>query len=270
MNHSLRLGLLVAAALALSACDRNPVDKSAALVTVNGQAITQNDVTNYLQTRPAPAGADQDQERHAALDDLVDAQLLAQSAIKQKLDQEPNVYFTLKRERENVLAAAAFDKYMGDHPITDADIAQRYNEEARKTDRTEYRVRQIQFTDEADAKQAIAALRLGRDFATLARHRSADVATARNGGELGWLNQADLASVPQIEAALKKMKKGQYSLTPVKTQFGWHVLQLEDTRVAPLPSLTEAKTNIMRTIERERLQTLLANLRKQATIKTAH
>lgn len=267
MNRMLSLGLLLAAVLALPACNRD-VDKSQALTTVNGEAITENDLTNYLQMRAQAAGGDKDAQRKGALEELINSRLLAQSAVKDKLEQDPNVYFELKHDRENILAGAAFQKYMQAHPITDAEIAQRYDQEARKTDRSEYRVRHIQFTTEADAKDAIKALRNGADFATLARQRSADVASARKGGELGWLNQGELARVPAIQAALKTMKKGQVSSQPVKTDFGWHVLQLEDTRTGQLPALAEAKPSIARLLERERLQTLLADLRKRASIKT--
>jgi peptidyl-prolyl cis-trans isomerase C len=252
----------------LVSCSQSGVDQSKALVSVNGTPITENDYQDYLrlrQARQAPI-PDKDKERQAVLEEMTNSLLLAQSAEHDKLDQDPDVYFQLKRQRETVLARAALRQYLKDHPITDHDVQKRYEQEVAKTNKTEYRARHILVAKEEEARRLIQQLQGGANFAALARANSTDAQSARKGGELGWFNQSEMQA--DFFNAVAGMKQGDISAQPVKTEFGWHVIQLEETRPLKMPGFDEVKGAVRQLLQQERIEAWLGDLRKAAKIKT--
>jgi peptidyl-prolyl cis-trans isomerase C len=279
---TLRTSLIVfLAALGLLAagCDKKPAEQTAAgtdagkiAASVNGQNITETDYENYLRIRQQQMGplADKDKEKKIVLDEMIDKLLLAQYAVKNKLDQDPEVAALIKRVREEILAQAVKRKLLKDNPITEDDVKKRFEQEVEKTHKTEYKVRHILVKDESEAKDIIAQLKKGANFSKLAEEKSIDTQSGKNGGEIGWINQGMV--VPEFFNAVMKMKKGAVSAEPVKTDFGWHIIKLEDTRPLKIPTFEQfmsdqqARANIYRKMQDERVGDLIKDLKAKAKI----
>lgn len=259
--------ILLGTTLALGACGTKTADDSKVLVTVNGEPITEKDYESYLQLRHAnqPPLPDKERERKIVLDEMVNRLLLTQGAIEQKLDQEPDVYFQIKRFRENTLARALIRKQLKDLPVTDNDLRQRYTQEVEKTHKTEYRARHILMRTEEEAREAIKQLKGGANFAKLAKDKSIDVRSAREGGDLGWFNQGMM--VAEFFDAVTKMKKGELGADPVKSEFGWHVIRLEDSRPFKIPPFEQIRNNVQQLIQQERIDALVQQYKNRGKIE---
>ena len=254
---------VVSFALFAAACHKKTAESSPAIATVNGQPITQSDFDNFLQLNRIQQPVSE-KTRKLVLDQLVNLSLLSQDAIKHRLDQQPDVRFLIKQQRENILANAVVRQYLSENPVSDADVKARYDQELTKTNKYEYRARHILVKSKAEAERIISELKHGANFAALAKKDSIDVQSARVGGELGWFNQTTM--VPAFFDAVTKMKKGEISPEPVKTQFGYHVIQLEDVRPFKFPAYDEMKDRIRAVMQQERLKQLLSQLKSKAKI----
>lgn len=258
---------LFAAALGLSACGEKSTDTSKVIATVNGDPITENDYENYLKARQAQQApiADKDREREVVLDEMINRVLLVQHAEETGVDKEPDVYFQIKRQNENTLARALLRQYMKDHPITDEDVQKRFTEETAKMNKSEFHARHILVKTEDEAKGVIKALESGEKFDKLAKAKSTDARSAQEGGDLGWFNQGSM--VPDFFNAVAALKPGEFTKTPVKTDFGWHVILLEGTRPLTLPPLEQVRPNIMQLVQQGRVDELVNELKAKAKIK---
>lgn len=267
LRRPLLLLLVLGLSALLTACDRDS-ETGQAVATVNGETITESELESYLQLRrtkqPSPEQAEA--ERKAALDEMVNHTVLVQSALRDQLDQDPAVAFQLKWQRENVLATAAWRKYLEKHPITDEELEARYQAEMKQTHGNEYHVRHIQVKTENEAKALIAQLRQGANFAQLAAQKSMDVGSGRRGGDLGWINQGQMASAPEFFEAVTRLKKGQVSPAPVKTGFGWHVIRVDNMRPWEAP-VAKIREGIHARLQQERMQAMISDLRKQAEVE---
>ena len=182
--------LLVSLGL-LAACGKKAPDTGKTLASVNNETITERDYENYLrlrQTQQEPI-VDKEKEKQVVLTEMIDRIVLSQYATENKLDQEPDNYLLMKRVRENILVQAAIRKLLKDNPVTDEDLKKRFQQEVEKTHKTEYKVRHILVKSEDEAKGLVAQIKKGGNFAALAKAKSLDVQTGRNGGDLGWINQ---------------------------------------------------------------------------------
>lgn len=274
MSNRPPMFLFLAAFVFLAAsCGKGP-DDSKVLATVNGEKITEKAYEHYLQLRQPqhPPAADKEKEKRAVLDEMTDRILLTQHATRNKLDQDPEIYLLLKRVQENILVQAAIRKTLKDSPITEADLKKRFQEEAEKTHKTEYRVRHILVPTEADAARIIKQLQTGAGFAALARQKSVDTETGKNGGDLGWINQGMV--LPELFNAVIAARKGAVVAAPVKTDYGWHVLRVDDARPLQIPTFEQfmtdrtARGNLDRKMQDERINALLTELKAKAKITT--
>lgn len=267
-GQSLLLIALLGLGLLVTACDsKKGGDDSKVLATVNGEAITEKDYQDYLklrQTQQAPI-SDKEKEKKVVLDEMVNRVLLVQNAVTNKLDEEPDVYFQIKRQRENVLARAMVRKYLKDTPISDDDVKKRYDQEVEKTHKLEYRARHILTETEAEAREIIKQLDKGASFADLAKKKSVDVRSGKEGGDLGWFNQG--AMVPEFFDAVVAMKKGQTTKDPVKTDFGWHVIKVEDSRPLKVPPFEQIKANIRQLVQQEKIDAMVKELKDKGKVK---
>lgn len=265
----LTLTCLVALGLAVSACGKKSDDK--VLATVNGEDITQTAFDRYLQVRRGEPMADKEKERAVVLGELQDRLLLTQHALETGLENDPDVGFTLARARENILIQALIRKTVSDTPVTDDALKAQFQREVEKTSKTEFRMRHILVKTEAEARDVAKQLAGGANFKTLARKKSLDDQTAANGGDLGWTNEGSMP--PEIFAAAMATGKGAVS-APVKTDFGWHVIKVDETRALKIPTYDEfianprARAGLAQKIQNERLTTLLDDLKKKAKITT--
>lgn len=273
ITRTSQLVLVIAMAVGLAACQNQPADDSAVLATVNGEKITEKDYQHYLQlrqTRQEPI-ADKEKERKVVLDEMVDRVLLSQRAVEQKLEQDPEVYYLLKRLRENVLVQAAIRNMLKEGPVSDDDLKARFEKEAANTHKNEYHVRHVLVKTEDEAKEVLKQLKGGANFATVAKQKSIDVQSGKKGGDLGWINQGMV--VPEFFEAASKLNKGAISPEPVKSDFGWHVIKMEDTRAAKIPTFEQfmsdkqTKANFYRRIQDERIEKMVKDLRGGAKIE---
>ncbi len=275
------ISILTAAGLLAAGCDMKPADQAKSeaskeeakvIATVNGENILESDYQGYLQLRHQQAGPipDKDKERKIVLDELIDKMLLAQYAIDNKLDKDSEVSTLLKRIREEILGQAAKRKQLRDHPVTEADVKQRFEQEVEKTHKTEYKVRHILLKEEKEANDVIMQLSKGAKFEKLAKSKSIDTQSGNSSGEIGWINQGMV--MPDFFNAVMEMKKGAVSTVPVKTDFGWHVIKLEDTRPLKVPTFEkfmsdhQARTNIYRKMQNDRIDDLTKDLKSKAKI----
>lgn len=273
--------LLAAAGLFAAGCDKKPADeanKEAAkepdkvIATVNGEKIMQSDYQNYLQLRQQQVGPipDKDKEKKVVMDEMIEKTLLAQHAVSSKLDQEPEVSSLMKRVREEILVQAVKRKQLRDNPITDDDVKKRFEKEVEDTHKTEYKVRHILVKEEADAKDIVAQLGKGTKFDKLAKDKSVDAQSGKSGGELGWINQGMV--VPEFFNAVMAMKKGAVSTEPVKSDFGWHIIKVEDTRPLKIPTFEQfisdqrARANIHRKMQDDKVSNLVKELKEKGKI----
>jgi len=256
------LVLLLAALLAVGACGKKSPDDSKVIATINGEAITEKDFEDYLHARqqqPMPLPGDEKERRKLILDEMVNRALLAQSAVEHKVDQELDVYFQLKRQRENVLARAMLRKYFRENPVPESEVQKHIVKD-------EFKTRHILVHSEQEAAAIIDELKKGGNFAKIAKAKSLDVKSGKQGGDLGWISQED-GIVPQFFDTVASMKKGETSEKPVKTNYGWHVIRVEDIRPHKLQSAERLNAEIKMQLQQERVDALVKMLKDKAKIK---
>ncbi|HEX4299611.1 MAG TPA: peptidylprolyl isomerase [Gammaproteobacteria bacterium] len=233
------LGLLALGGLA--ACHKRADNSgdSAVLATVNGTPITQGLLDAFVRFQAQGQLPELNPVQRASLiKSLVTMELLAQEARKQGLDKQPDVQAQIDFNDSDALAEKDAQDYMAKHTPTDADIKAAFDERMKGFDPHEYKARHILVQDQAQARDIIGQLNKGANFATLAKKYSIDQKSAQNGGELGdWFPPDGM--VPSFSAAVQKLKKGEITQAPVQSDYGWHVIQLEDVRDRPVPTLAQ-------------------------------
>lgn len=264
--------VLLAAGFLLGACQQKSQNESKVLATVNGQPITDAEFQQYLQLRQQREPITDKAQEKKVLEEMIDRVLLAQRAESTGVDKDPEVSGLLKRVRENILVQSMIRNMLKDNPITDEELKQRFEKEAAATHKTEYLVRHILTKNEDEAKEVIAQLDSKKaSFAKLAKQKSIDVQSGNNGGSLGWINEGMV--VPEFFAGVTGLEKGATSKTPVKSDFGWHVIKVEDTRPAKIPTFDEfiadrqTKANFYRKLQDEKIENVVKELRTNAKIE---
>lgn len=225
---ALAFGALLAAQAAVA--DDVAVKSSAGLapdVVVNGQPISQNHVTlmsaNFTPDKLLPGT----EAKTAARSELITEELLAQQARKDGLDKKPEVTDQLAFQERAILSRAYLEDYFAKNPVTDESIKSAYEWNRANGKIVEYKVRQILLPGADEARQVIDKLNKGEDFADLARRYTQDPGGQNNGGDLGWF-RPDIFVDHNFADAVVALKKNEYSKTPLRTRFGWHVIKLED------------------------------------------
>ena len=254
------------AALAiLGALAINPAfaeEKSAALV--NGVSIPQARIDLRVKAAAAQGQPDTPDLRKAIRDDLINVEVMAQEAVKLGLDKNPDVVQQLELAREQVLVIAFMQDYAKNHPISEDQLKQEYDRMKAKLGTKEYSVRHILVDTEAEAKEVIAQLGKKAKFEKLAA-KSKDAGSAQRGGELGWAVPNNF--VPEFANALLNLKKGEYTKEPVQSQFGWHVIKLDDIRDLKVPTLEEIKPNLQQRLQQQSIKKAIEDLRAKAKIE---
>ena len=269
--------LAVGAALALAACSKTATDKPAdaaatpakpPLVTVNGKPISEQLFEEYAKALARkPASELTAEDRAQIKENLVRVELIAQQAEKDGLNKDPDVATRLELARLETLQQAAAQKYLKDHAPTDAELRSEYDVQMAASPQVEYQARHILVSSEDVARKVIEQLKGGADFAALAKKLSSDKESAKNGGELGWF--APTSMVKPFSEAVAQLKKGEFTRTPVQTQFGWHVIQLENTRDRTPPAFDDVKDRIGQIVVSKRFKTLSDEMLKTAKVEPA-
>ena len=228
------------------------------VATVNGVAISQSLMDAYTRHRPVQAD-----QKDAVVNELVAQELLVQEAKRRGIDKDPKVQTEIEVLQRGVLAGNAIKAYLDEHPVSEADMKAEYKKASPNLASEEYKARHILLKTEEEAKAVIAELKKGGDFVALAKSKSTGP-SAKNGGDLGWFNPMQM--VQPFAEAVKNMKKGTYSTTPVQTQFGWHVILLEDTRTKPAPTFEQVKPRIEAYLQQKATQDYIKSLEEKAKI----
>jgi peptidyl-prolyl cis-trans isomerase C len=203
------------------------------------------------------------QERGQLLDQFINMKLAADAATKSGLEKDPKIAAQLEVARLNVIVDSALQKYIETHPVTDAELKPEYDAKVAQMPK-EYHARHILVDEKAAADQITADLKKGADFAKLAQQKSKD-SSGKEGGDLGWFTLDSM--VKPFSDAVAALQPGQLTDQPVQSQFGWHVIKLEDTRAVAPPPFEQVKDQVKMMVERQRVQKYFDELRKDAKIE---
>lgn len=238
-------------------------DKSAAMV--NGISIPQSRIDLRVKAAAAQGQPDTPELRKAVREDMINLEVVAQEAKKNGLDKNPEVIEQMELAKESVLVGAYVQDYAKSHPISEDQLKQEYDKLKTTLGSKEYSVSHILVDTEDEAKAIIAQLGKKGKFDKIAKAKSKDAGSAEKGGSLGWAVPSNF--VPPFANALLTLKKGTYTKEPVKTQFGWHVIKLDDERSLKVPSFEELKPQIEQRLQQKTIQDLITELRSKAKIE---
>jgi peptidyl-prolyl cis-trans isomerase C len=234
------------------------------VATVNGQSIPLDLFRAYFAERLRQGNAQNTPEfQNQAFNEFVNIVVTAQDAEKKELDKENAVRYLLELQRLQALSRVALQSESQSLQPSEEDLQKAYDQRIGKEKRTEYKARHILVKTEDEAKKIIEELKGGADFVELAKEKSLGP-TGKNGGDLGWFGSDQM--VKPFTEAVAGMKPGAYSSAPVQTQFGWHVILLEESRESDPPALDEVKGELTAALQREALGTYIAGLRNAAKL----
>ena len=234
------------------------------VAVVNGTPIPKATFDLYAQQLRGQAQVDSPEASKALVDQLVLEELLVQQANQQKLAEDPEIQQQLKMIERSLLASTVMRRMLNADAPSEEAIKKEYETAIAAMKGKEYKASHILVDSEDKAKEIIAELKKGGQFAELAKTHSSD-SSAANGGELGWFTPSMM--VPPFAQAVAQMEKGKYSEQPVQTPFGWHVILLEDTRDTTPPTLEELKPQITQMLQSRKVNDYLEKLRSGAQVE---
>ncbi len=252
-----RLLVLLMASAGLPALAQN-------LAVVNGKAIPSSLVDVMVKQMVQQGQQDTPEMRSMIKDELINREVLAQEADKQGISSRADIKNQIELARQSIVIRALVTDYLSKHPVKDEDMKAEYDKAKAAASSKEYHARHILVEKEDDAKAIIAKLKGGAKFEELAKS-SKDPGSAEQGGDLGWAPPD--AFVKPFSEAMTALKAGEYTQTPVKSQFGFHVIRLEETRDAQFPPFDDVKGQIAESMQQQRLQNFQQDLKKKAKIQ---
>jgi peptidyl-prolyl cis-trans isomerase C len=236
------------------------------VAVVNGVALPAIYGNFVRQSRITRGAAPEALTEEAIRDALITVELLSQDALGKGLDKSPNVTAAIEFQKKEILGQAAIETFARSHPIGEETVKAEYDKAKAKAGDSEYRPRHILVASEKEAREIIAKLTTGKKakFEDLAKKSSKDT-SAGNGGDLGWTLPGNL--VPEFSGAMVKLKKGEITREPVQTQFGWHVIKLEDTRKLDFPTFDKARSRIAGQLQQQQVRKYVQELRAAAKVE---
>ena len=235
------------------------------LAVVNGKPVPSSRV-DMLASQIAKSGRPVNDEMRAQIkEEVITREIFMQEAQKRGLASTADYKAQMELARQTILIRELFADFQKNNPVTDADLKAEYDKFTSANAGKEYKARHILVEKEDDAKAIIASLKKGDKFEDLAKKMSKDPGSGANGGDLDWANASSY--VPEFSAAMTKLEKGQLAAEPVKSQFGWHVIRVDDIRDAKLPSFEEVKPQISQQMTQQKLAQFQEELRKKASVK---
>lgn len=237
------------------------------VATVNGKPITQKQVDQFVSLLITQGAKDSPELREQVKQEMIGRTVAVQAAEKAGIDKQAAVKQEIELARQGILVRALMADYLKKNPITDAKIQADYEAiKKEQAGRVEYKLRHILVKDEKTAQDLLANLKAKKiTFDAAAKKDSIDPGSGKNGGELGWGPTSNY--VPEFAQAVESLKKGQMTDKPVQTQFGWHIIEVEDTRPIKFPTLEEVKPQITEMLRQQELGQYQQSLMKSATIK---
>ncbi len=264
----LKLLLTATAVAVLAACAQNKTgadSTSDAVATVDGHAISRNTFEQYaLGVAGKPAADLKDEERTQILNALVQAEVIASQAERDGIAALPETRAAMDLSRLQILQRASQQSYLKDRRPSEEELHAEYDIQVAMLGTTEYRASQILVDTEDAAKKVIEKLKAGANFAQLAKTDSKDANTRDKGGDLDWFRTGDGPLVDVI----KGLNKGEYTQEPVKTQYGYHVIRLTDTRPVTPPTYDSAKERLVQLVEQKKFKAYVDGLQAKAKIQT--
>jgi peptidyl-prolyl cis-trans isomerase C len=264
---------LVATTVLLAACTRPAEDAAKsgsatpakpAVATVNGKKLSGEMYDIFAQAITGkPAAEATNEQKGQLVDQLINMALAAQAAEKDGLQKDKDVQARIDLVHMQVLAEAATQKYVKAHPISESELKAEYDTQVASMPK-EYKARHILVEKKETAESIIRDLQAGGDFAKLAAAESKDQ-SGKNGGDLGWFSLQTM--VKPFADAVAALEKGAITKEPVQSEFGWHVIQLEDVRGSEAPPFEDVKPQVEMFAQRKKLQAYLDELRKTAQIQ---
>ena len=234
------------------------------IATVNGKPITAARLEQVVKQVVAQGKqADSPQLREAIKKDLIGREVLIEEADKQGFGTRPEVKAQVDNARQSIIINAMLADYLVKNPVKDADIKAEYDKYKATVGEKEYHARHILVATEAEAKDIVAKLKAGGKFEELAK--GSKDGSAANGGDLDWASPGSF--VKPFSDAMIALKKGEFTQTPVKSDFGYHVIKLEDTRAAKIPALEEVKAQVAESLQQKKLAMFREELMSKAKIK---
>ena len=235
------------------------------VAVVNGKPVPSSRV-EMLATQLAKSGRPVTDEVRAQIkEEVIVREIFMQEAQKRGLSASEDVKAQMELARQTILIRELFADFQKKNPVSDADLKAEYDKFVAANSGKEYKARHILVEKEDEAKDIVARLKKGEKFDELAKKLSKDPGSGAKGGDLDWANASSY--VAEFSQAMIKLEKGQLTQEPVKSQFGWHVIQLDDTRDAKLPPFEELKPQISQQKTQEKLATFQEDLRKAAKVK---
>jgi peptidyl-prolyl cis-trans isomerase C len=237
------------------------------IATVNGKAITQKSMDQFVELLKGQGATDSPELRKQVKEEMINRQVMVQAAEKDGIAKDANVMTELELARQGILVRALMADYLKKHPVSDVDLKAEYDKLKKAEEGVmEYRVRHILVEDEKIANDILGKLKNKSDkFEDLAKKNSKDTGSADKGGELGWAPATNY--VEPFAEAVKATSKGALADKPVKTQFGWHIIEVEDTRPVEIPSFDKVKPQMEERLRQQTLAKYQQELREKAKIQ---
>lgn len=254
------------AALAISCALATPI-YAQTVATVNGKAITQEQVDQFVKLLVAQGASDSPELRAQVQEEMTNRLAMVQAAEKAGLDKKSEVRQEIELARQGILTRTLMSEYLQKSPVSEADIKKEYDAVKQQTaNEVEYQVRHILVTEEQAAKDLLAQIKAKKiSFEEAAKKDSIDTGSGAQGGDLGWASSSNY--VPEFAQAVESLKKGELAQAPVKSQFGWHIIQVQDTRPVNFPELSAVKDEIENMLRQRKLADYQKKVLSEAKIK---
>ena len=261
MKKSLLSGLVAAAVLGTMAL---PV-AAQNLAIVNGKAVPKERVETLKQQVERSGRPISPEMENQIKEEVIAREIFMQEAQKRGLEATSDYKAQMELARQTILIRELFVDFQKTNPVTDAEIQAEYDKFVASNAGKEYKASHILVAKEDEAKAIIAALKKGGKFEEIAKKQSKDPGSGARGGDLDWANPSSY--VPEFTEALVKLEKGKLTQTPVKSQFGWHIIRLDDVREAQLPKIDEVKPQIAQQLQQQKLAKFQEDLRAKAKVE---
>lgn len=255
------------AVIAATACALALPVHAQTVATVNGQAITQDKIDSFVDLLVSQGAQDSEELRSQVRQEMINRVIAVQAAEKAGIPDKKDVRQEIELATQGILVRALMTDYLEKNPVTDADIQTEYNKlKQAQGDQLEYKVRHILVNEEQQAKDLIAAIKAGKTtFEDAAKKESVDAGSGKQGGDLGWGPASNY--VPEFAQAVEQLKKGRMSEEPVQSQFGWHIIDVEDNRALSFPDLDDVKPQLEELLRQQKLAQFQQDLLSNATIQ---
>lgn len=243
-----------------------PLSAAESVATVNGKPIKQS-LYDYISKDAAARGQTVDANvKEMIVNKLISSELIYQEAQRMGLDKQADYIAQEELSRRELLVNTYLADFIKKNPVSESATKAEYDKLKAQMGDKEYKARHILVATETEAKDIIAQLGKGGNFDKIAKEKSTDPGSKDKGGDLGWFSPGGMVK-PFSDAAVA-LKKGAITQTPVQTQFGWHVIKLEDTRTAQPPAYDKVKDSIQKQLQQQKLEKVLSDLRTKAKIVT--